>query len=103
MTVPSLSTSSRPLLEIEGDVLVLGVRTTEDGPQLAHDDPAFADLQLALDAIGVTGLQDEGRRLPGTHGATESIALVGLGTGEVTVNDLRYAAGSVARQLRGVQ
>ena len=103
MTVPSLSTSSRPLLEIEGDVLVLGVRKTEDGPQLAHDDPAFADLQLVLESIGVTGLQDEVRRLPGTHGATESIALVGLGSGEATVNDLRYAAGSAARQLRGVE
>lgn len=103
MTVPSLSTSTRPLLEIEGDVLVLGVRKTDDGPQLAHDDPAFADLQLALASIGVTGGQDEVRRLPGTHGATESIALVGLGSGEVTVNDLRYAAGSVARQLRGVE
>ncbi len=102
MTVPSLSTSPLPLLEIEGDVLVLGVRKTDEGPQLAHDDPAFADLQLVLASIGVTGVQDEVRRLPGTHGATESIALVGLGSGEVTVNDLRYAAGSVARQVRGV-
>ena len=103
MTVPALSTSSQPLLEIEGDVLVLGVRKTEEGPKLANEDPALADLQLALDAIGVTGAQDELRRLPGTHGATESIALVGLGQGDVTTNDLRYAAGSAARQLRGVE
>ncbi|MCU1410413.1 MAG: leucyl aminopeptidase [Rhodoglobus sp.] len=103
MTVPALSTSALPLLEIEGDVLVLGVRKTDEGPQLATEDPALADLQLALEAIGVTGAQDEVRRLPGTHGATESIALVGLGQGEVTANDLRYAAGSAARQLRGIQ
>jgi len=103
MTVPSLSTSSQPLLEIEGDVLVLGVRKTDEGPQLANDDPTFTDLQLALEAIGVTGAQDEVRRLPGTHGATESIALVGLGQGDVTPHDLRYAAGSAARQLRGIQ
>ncbi len=102
MTVPTLSTSARPLLEIEGDILVLGVRKTEDGPRLATEDPALLDLQLSLEAIGVTGVQDEVRRLPGTHGATESIALVGLGSGDVTVDDLRYAAGSAARQLRGI-
>ena len=102
MSLPALSVSSTPLLEIEGDVLVLGVLKTDDGPRLASDDPSLADLQLTLEAIGVTGGQDEVRRLPGTHGSTESIALVGLGAGDVTVNDLRYAAGSVARQLRGV-
>ena len=102
MTVPALSTSALPLLQIEGDVLVLGVRKTDDGPRLVVDDEAFADLQLSLAAIGVTGAQDEVRRLPGSHGATESIALVGLGSGEPGVDELRYAAGSVARQLRGI-
>lgn len=103
MTVPALSTSSRPLLEIEGDVLVLGVLKTDEGPQLAWDDPGLAELQLSLAAIGVTGGQDEVRRLPGTVGATESIALVGLGAAQTTVDGLRYAAGSVARQLRGIE
>ena len=103
MTVAALSTSTQPPLEIEADVLVLGVRKTDDGPQLATDAPELQALQLSLDAIGVTGAQDEVRRLPGSEGATESIALVGLGAGDVTVADLRYAAGSAARQLRGVE
>ncbi|CAN5366426.1 leucyl aminopeptidase [soil metagenome] len=103
MTVPTLATSAEPPLTIAADVLVLGVRKTDDGPQLATDEAAFDELQLALAAIGVTGAPDEVRRLPGTVGATESIALVGLGSGEVTVNDLRYAAGSAARQLHGVE
>ena len=102
MTVPELSLSPAPALTIEGDVLVLGVRKTDDGPQLVSDAPDLQQLQLSLEAIGVTGAQDEVRRLPGTAGATESLALVGLGSGEVTVDDLRYAAGSAARQLRGV-
>ena len=102
MTVPELSLSPAPALTIEGDVLVLGVRKTDDGPQLVSDSPELQALQLSLEAIGVTGAQDEVRRLPGTAGATESLALVGLGSGEVTVDDLRYAAGSAARQLRGV-
>jgi leucyl aminopeptidase len=102
MTVPELSLSPAPAPTIEGDVLVLGVRKTDDGPQLVSDSPDLQSLQLSLEAIGVTGAQDEVRRLPGTVGATESLALVGLGSGEVTVDDLRYAAGSAARQLRGV-
>lgn len=102
MTVPELSLSPAPALTIEGDVLVLGVRKTDDGPQLVSDSPDLQPLQLSLEAIGVTGAQDEVRRLPGTVGSTESLALVGLGSGEVTVDDLRYAAGSAARQLRGV-
>jgi leucyl aminopeptidase len=103
MTVATLSTNTSPPLEIEADVLVLGVRKTEDGPRLLADDPALESLQLGLAAIGVTGALDELRRIPGSHGATESLALVGVGSGEMTVDDLRYAAGSAARQLRGVE
>ncbi len=102
MTVPSLSLTTRPASEIEADVLVLGVRKTDDGPQLVSQDPAFTELQIALESIGVTGGHDEVRRLPGAHTSAESIALVGLGTGDVTVDDLRYAAGSASRQVRGV-
>jgi len=102
MTVPALSTSAEPPLTIAADVLVLGVRKTDDGPRLATHDPAFAPLQLALAAVGVTGTADEVRRLPATVGVAGSIALVGLGAGELTTDDLRYAAGSAARQLHGV-
>ncbi|CAN5576528.1 leucyl aminopeptidase [soil metagenome] len=103
MTVPTLSTSQLPPLEIEGDVLVLGVRKTDEGPQLASDHPELQEIQLTLAAIGVTGAQDEVRRLPATHSATESVALVGLGSGDISAGDLRYAAGSAARQLRGIE
>jgi len=102
MTVALLSLSPASPLTIEADVLVLGVRKTDDGPQLAADHPALESLKLSLAAIGVTGGQDEVRRLPGVAGATESIALIGLGSGEITVDGLRYAAGSAARQLRGI-
>lgn len=108
MTVPALSTSTESLLDLAGDVLALGVHKTEAGPRLAAlpalaDDPAFAELQLALAAIGVTGAQDEVRRLPGSVGSVGSLALVGLGSGEVTTDGLRHAAGSVARQLQGIR
>ena len=83
-------------------MLVIGVLKTSEGPRLARDDTQFDELQLALDAIGVTGEVDELRRLPSSIGATESIALIGLGS-SVGENELRYAAGSAARQLRGIR
>jgi leucyl aminopeptidase len=108
MTVPALSISPDSPFSIETDVLVLGVITTEAGPKLLSDDPSLAPLRSALEAIGVTGAKDEVRRLPSTvlSPATKafpahSIALVGLGTA-VDADALRYAAGSAARQLRGV-
>ncbi|MFM9876481.1 MAG: leucyl aminopeptidase [Rhodoglobus sp.] len=103
MTVPALSLSSDSPLSIAADVLVLGVSKTDEGPRLLSDAPELVELQLALASIGVTGAQDEVRRIPGRYGATESIALIGVGSGNVTADDLRYAAGSAARQLRGVE
>ncbi len=100
--MPALSTSTASPLTIEGDVLVIGVLKTSEGPRLARDDTQFNELQLALDSIGVTGEVDELRRLPSAIGATESIALIGLGS-SVSENELRYAAGSAARQLRGIR
>ena len=102
MTVASLHTSTLPALSIEADVLVLGVRSTDDGPQLLSDAPEFVELQASLASIGVTGAQDEVRRLPLSPGASESLALVGLGSADVSADSLRYAAGSAARQLRGI-
>ena len=102
MTVPALSTSTASPLTIEGDVLVIGVVKTPEGPRLARDENEFSELQLALDSIGVTGEVDELRRLPSSIGATESIALIGLGS-SVGEHQLRYAAGSAARQLRGIR
>jgi leucyl aminopeptidase len=102
MTVAALSLSADSPLTIAADVLVLGVAQTSEGPRLLSDAPELQPLRLALSAIGITGAQDELRRIPGSYGASESLALIGLGSGDATADDLRYAAGSAARQLRGV-
>ncbi len=102
MTVATLALSTQSLLSIEGDVLVLGVLKTTDGPRLQTDEPALQELQQSLAAIGATGAQDEVLRVPSIHPSVRSIALVGLGS-TVTTESLRYAAGSAARQLRGVE
>ncbi|MCU1406840.1 MAG: leucyl aminopeptidase, partial [Glaciihabitans sp.] len=101
MTVPALHVSSESPFTITADILVIGVLKSENGPQLLSDDARLDDIKASLKAIGVTGGQDEVRRLPFTGTAAGSIALVGLGTSQ-TAEDLRYAAGTVARQLRGI-
>jgi len=100
MTVPSLSASTESALTIEAGALVFGVQKTPDGPRVLGETDEAAVLQDILASIGVTGAQDEVRRLPAMVGAATSIALVGIGT-TLGANELRYAAGSAARQLRG--
>lgn len=102
MTLAALQLSSDPALSVSADVLVLGVSSSDSGPNLHTDDPAFQELRSTLASLGVTGAEDEVRRLAAPAGSAKSLALVGLGTGEVTPNLLRRAAGSVARQVTGV-
>jgi leucyl aminopeptidase len=100
MTVPDLSISPTAVTDLEVDVLVLGVRKTDDGPRLEVEDPTFDELAQSLVSIGITGGVDEVRRLPFAGIAAKSLALVGLGS-SLGVNELRYAAGSAGRQIRG--
>jgi leucyl aminopeptidase len=101
MSVPALSLHSGSPADIAADVLVVGVLSTEDGPRLADVDASIAEAVGDLAAIGLSGGLDEVRRIP-FSGAAASLALVGLGSAP-TANDLRYAAGSAARQLLGVE
>jgi len=102
MTVPALRVSSKSVADVEADVLVLGVQKTDDGPRLLSEDPKFSELAGSLRGIGITGGVDEVRRLPATGIAAHSLALVGVGP-TLGTNELRYAAGSAARQIRGAQ
>ncbi|CAN5441505.1 leucyl aminopeptidase [soil metagenome] len=102
MSVPQLSISRLAPATAHADVLVLGVYKTDAGPRLAFDDPAFAILQSAIDQIGMTGAVDEVRRIPAV-GDSAPIGLVGLGSDTPDADALRYAAGSAARQLVGIE
>ncbi|MDQ1577739.1 MAG: leucyl aminopeptidase, partial [Microbacteriaceae bacterium] len=101
MTVPTLLVSSDSAITIPTDVLVLAVAKTADGPRLLGAPPELSSLQDSLAAIGVTGAVDELRRLPGV-GSAGSIAIIGIGAEPTTPDNLRYAAGSATRQLRGI-
>jgi leucyl aminopeptidase len=101
MTVPVLRVSPQSPADLDVDVLVIGVQKTDSGPKLLSDDARLAGISDSLSQIGITGAQDEVRRLPAVGGlAARSLALVGIGA-TVGTNELRYAAGSAARQIRG--
>lgn len=102
MTVASLSLSAQSPLTIDADVLVIGVAKTDKGPRLLSEDPGLVHLQDALASIGVTGALDELHRVPSPSATVGSVALIGLGSAALSTETLRYAAGSAARQLRGV-
>jgi leucyl aminopeptidase len=106
MTTPVLSVSQTAISAVTADVLVFGVVKAADGPQVAGAeglDPATIAQLGNLTSFGVTGARDELTRIPAIPGSrAASIALVGLGTVEPGVNDLRYAAGVVGRRLTGV-
>lgn len=102
MTVAALHLSSESPLSVSSDVLIVGVTSSDSGPTLHTDDSAFDEIRASLTALGVTGAEDEVRRLAAPSGSAKSVALVGLGSAEVTANVLRRAAGSAARQLTGV-
>ncbi len=102
MTVPFLSIARKSPLSLDTDVLVLGVRDTDDGPKLLWADATFTELASSLAAIGVTGGADELVRLPTSIGNARSIALVGLGSSVPGADTLRYAAGTAARRITGV-
>src|SRR4051812_17472248 len=101
MPLPPPRLSTAPPADIEADVLVLGATKNGSGvtmPEL----PGLDDLAELIEGIGVTGARDQVVRIPGTGVSAGSIAIVGLG-GEATPEALRYAAGAVTRQVRGVQ
>ncbi|SDH13420.1 leucyl aminopeptidase [Pseudonocardia oroxyli] len=90
----------------EADVLVVGLLATEEDPVLAAGaeevDAAFSGELAALLALGgATGKLEEVVRLPG-RGAVAAPVVVGVGLGkEPTSDDVRRAAGAVARALGG--
>ncbi|MGV8886212.1 MAG: leucyl aminopeptidase [Microbacteriaceae bacterium] len=105
MTVATLAISQESALSITADVLVVGVRSTDDGPRLVTDEPSLLELESGLAALGVTGALDELRRLPLSGAGAATLAVIGLGseTGALDTAALRYASGSAVRQLSGVE
>jgi leucyl aminopeptidase len=103
MTLPALESSAEPLTEILADVLVVGVRKTDDGPRIAGShSSALSALEASLPSLGFSGAADETSRQLSPDGfSAGSIVLVGLGSAPTTPDVLRSAAGSAARAMSG--
>jgi leucyl aminopeptidase len=99
MTVPRISVSAQPSITATADIVVVGAVQGPDGPVLFAD-PGFEILAEQFAAVAVTGAKDQVVRFSPVAGAARSIAVVGLGSA-VSVDALRYAAGSAVRQLTG--
>ncbi len=99
MVAPSLAVSTTSAAQVEADVLVVAVRTAEEGPALVLPEGVeLPDLDPA--AIGVTGAAGDLARLPGTGTAARSVLLVGVGRA-LDPDALRAAAANAVRRLAG--
>lgn len=99
MARASVSLSPARPSSLDSDaVLVVAAWKKDDEIALRGSDDAALVADLA--AVGFSGKRDELVRLPNRSGAG-SVAVVGLGTAEPTVDDLRAAAGSATRRLSG--
>jgi leucyl aminopeptidase len=99
MTIPELSVLSAPVEEVEADLLVLAVRKGDDGPELLAPE-VYAPLADELTASGVTGSEDQVRRLPDRFGTASGLVMVGLGP-DADDAAFRRAAGAVTRTIDG--
>ncbi|GAA2754298.1 leucyl aminopeptidase [Amnibacterium kyonggiense] len=97
MTAPELIVTSAPAAEVEADVLVVAVRSTEsDGAAVLGDVGAGID----LGSIGFTGTVGDGVRLPAADASAGSLLLIGVGR-TVDPDGLRAAAANAVRRLAG--
>jgi leucyl aminopeptidase len=98
MPALELAVSAASPAEVEADVLVLGVRSAEDGAALLGD-VAVPGVDLA--ALGVGGSAGDVLRVPAGDGfAARSLALVGVGRA-ADADALRAAAANAVRRLAG--
>lgn len=106
--MPRATLTSQDPAHLDVDALVVGVARTDQGPVLLDPDALPQDVRTEVTAhavaLGISGDQDEVRRLP-TAGRLTARVLVLTGVGPldaVTPEALRRAAGAATRELTGV-
>ncbi len=99
MSLSSLEFMSELPSSRAADVLVVGARSSAEGPVLVAAEGISA-FDGALSELGVSGRADSFVKLPSSHPAAPVLAIVGLGD-EVTPETVRNAAGAAVRQLAG--
>ncbi|TQC48250.1 leucyl aminopeptidase [Rhodococcus sp. WS4] len=91
------------------DVLVIGLTSTSDGPEIALgdgivDESVLTDLLDTFVAVGASGKAEETTRIPAPDTLpVDSVLAVGLGSAEkLDAEQIRKSAGAAARALSGV-
>lgn len=101
-----IALTSKDPAKLPVDALVVATAPKDGGVELVGADWLPGELRTALvrdaTALGVTGKADEVRRVPATGLKAKVLVLTGLGSGTVTVESLRRAAGAATRELAGV-
>lgn len=105
--MPRATLTSQDPARLDVDALVVAVARTDQGPRLLDPDAlprAVRDEVTAhATALGITGEQDEVRRVPGAGLAATVLVLTGVGPLDaVTPEALRRAAGAATRELAGL-
>ena len=103
-TVTVTLTSQDPA-RLAVDALVVAVAQRDDVPVVLGAEHLPKELRSLLassaTALGITGATDEVLRLPGTGLAAAVVVLTGVGSGPLTPESLRRAAGAATRELAG--
>ncbi len=101
-----IALTSKDPAKLPVDALVVATAPKDGGVELVGTDWLPGELRTALvrdaAALGVTGKADEVRRVPATGLKAKVLVLSGLGSGPVTTERLRRAAGAATRELAGV-
>lgn len=106
MSLPEITASTSNPAELDVDVLVVGLASSGEGPQIAVSGLAAELADALLDAAKRVGADSERNstcRIPAPPGfACTSIVLTGLGAGAPSPNDLREVAGYAAQNIQKV-
>jgi len=106
MPVPSLAVSPTSPLDIDADVLVIGIEPTPEGGVRAVGaiGEALEEWAAGLSSVGLSASAEETSRHVAPAGVrASSVVSVGLGRGERTSDALRLAAGAAARASGSAQ
>jgi leucyl aminopeptidase len=106
MTLPEITASSSNPADLDVDILVVGLHSSDQGLEIASGGltPDQADALLdGAKRVGADGDRNSTWRIPAPAGfSCTSVVLTGLGTGTPGPNELREAAGYAAQNIQKV-
>ena len=106
MTLPEITASSSNPADLDVDILVVGLSSSDQGLEIASGGltPEQADALLdGAKRVGADGDRNSTWRIPAPAGfSCTSVVLTGLGTGTPGPNELREAAGYAAQNIQKV-